>query len=76
MSCPPWLGTSNLISLQFKATVGTIYNLQYSPNLTTNSWVTVGSVTSDGTSATFTETDATRLSQARGFYRVTIPVIP
>ena len=70
------IGTSNLISLQFKATVGTTYNLQYSPDMTTSSWVTVGSVTSDGTAATFTETDATRLGQARGYYRVSIPVIP
>ena len=70
------IGTSSLISLQFKATVGTTYNLQYSPDMTTSSWVSIGSVTSDGTSATFTETDAMRLGQARGFYRVTIPKIP
>ncbi len=69
-------GTNNNISLQFKATPGTTYTLQYSADMTTNSWTDVGSVTSNGTSASFTETDTTRLGQARGFYRVKIPVIP
>ena len=64
-------GSNNQINLDFKATPGTTYNLQYSANL--SNWVTIGSVTSDGTSAGFTETDATRLGQARGFYRVTLP---
>ena len=68
--------SGNMITLQFKATVGTTYTLQYSPDLTTGSWADVGSVTSDGSSATFIETNAARLSQARGFYRVTIPTIP
>ena len=69
-------GSSNLISLDFKATAGTTYTLQYSTDLTTGSWKDIGSVTSDGTSANFTETDTTRLGQARGFYRVVIPSIP
>ena len=69
-------GSNNFIQLDFKATTGTTYVLQYSTDLTTGSWTDIGSVTSDGTSATFTETDATRLGQARGFYRVTIPTIP
>lgn len=69
-------GTNSEVSLQFKSTVGTTYALQYSPDMTTDSWKDIGSVTSDGASANFTETDAARLSQARGFYRVTIPAIP
>jgi FtsP/CotA-like multicopper oxidase with cupredoxin domain/arylsulfatase A-like enzyme len=69
-------GNNSLVRLDFKATPGTTYTLQHSPNMTTGSWTDVGSVTSDGTSATFIETDATRLGQARGFYRVTIPRIP
>ncbi|MEY4488913.1 MAG: hypothetical protein RIQ79_1421 [Verrucomicrobiota bacterium] len=69
-------GTTNTAVLQFKATPGTTYTVQYSTDLTTGSWVDAGSVTSDGASATFTDTDATRNSQARRFYRVTIPVIP
>ncbi len=69
-------GSNNEISLAFKATPGTTYTLQYSPNMTTGSWTQIGSVTSDGTSANFTETDGTRLAQQRGFYRVTIPTIP
>ncbi len=69
-------GDNSLITLQFKATVGTTYTLQYSADMTTGSWTDIGSVTSDGTSATFNETDATRLGQARGFYRVVIPTIP
>jgi len=69
-------GSSNLITLDFKATAGTTYTLQYSPTMTTGSWTDIGSVTSDGSSATFYETDATRLGQARGFYRVAIPTLP
>ena len=69
------LGNNSLITLQFKATPGTTYTLQYSPDLTTNSWTDIGSVTSDGSSATFTETDPARLAQAKGYYRVKIPVI-
>ena len=66
-------GNNNLIQLDFKATPGTTYSLQWSPDL--GSWTTVGSVTSDGTSATFTETDSTRLSGPKGFYRVKVPTI-
>ena len=39
--------------------------------------VITGGGTNDGTSATFTEADATRLAQARGFYRAVIQsVVP
>jgi bilirubin oxidase len=69
-------GNNSQISLVFKSTPGTTYTLQYSPNMLTGSWTDIGSVTSDGSSAAFTETDPVRLAQARGFYRVTIPVIP
>lgn len=69
-------GTNGNIALQFKSTVGTTYTLQYSTTLTTGSWIDIGSVTSDGNSAGFTETDSARLAQARGFYRVKIPTIP
>ncbi len=68
-------GSNSLISLDFKATPGTTYTLQYSTDLTTGSWTDIGSVTSDGTTATFNENDPSRLGQARGFYRVTIPTI-
>ncbi len=70
------VANNQLISLDFKATPGTTYTLQHSPDMTTNSWTDIGSVTSDGTSANFTEFDATRLGQARGFYRVKFPTIP
>ena len=69
-------GSESLVTLEFKSTPGTTYTLQYSADLTTGSWIDVGSVTSDGTTATFNETDSTRLGQARGFYRVSIPTIP
>ena len=67
---------NSVITLQFKATSGTTYALQYSADMTTGSWTDIGSVTSDGTAATFNETDTTRLGQAKGFYRVSIPTIP
>ena len=66
-------GANNQIDLNFKATPGTTYTLQHSPDMST--WTTIGSVTSDGTSAGFTETDITRLSQAKGFYRVVLPSV-
>ena len=69
-------GANSDIALQFKSTVGTTYTLQYSTDMTTASWLDIGSVTSDGTSAIFTETDAARLAQPKGYYRVKIPVIP
>jgi hypothetical protein len=69
-------GANSDISLQFKSTVGTTYTLQYSADMTTGSWIDIGSVTSDGSSANFTETNNSRLAQARGFYRVTVPTIP
>jgi bilirubin oxidase len=67
-------GANNQIDLDFKATPGTTYTLQYSTDLST--WNTIGSVTSDGTSAGFTETDSARLGQAKGFYRVVMPTAP
>ena len=70
------IGANQNVVLGFRATPGTTYTLQYSRDLTTGSWKDIGSVTSDGTSARFTETDADRLADARGFYRVRIPVIP
>ena len=66
-------GNNNLISLDFKSTPGTTYSLQWSPDLST--WSDVGSVTSDGNTANFTETDQTRLSGSKGFYRVKLPTI-
>ncbi len=65
-----------IIALQFKSTVGTTYTLQYSADMTTSSWTDIGSVTGNGASAIFTETDATRLAQPKGYYRVKIPTIP
>jgi bilirubin oxidase len=67
-------GSTDVIELPFKATTGTTYTLQYSKDFVT--WKSIGSVTSDGTTAQFTETDASRLAQPRGFYRVVIPAIP
>ena len=66
--------TGNLISLDFKTTPGTTYALQYSTDLST--WVDIDSVTSDGSSANFTETDSNRLGSAKGFYRIKVPTVP
>ena len=67
------IGSNNQIDLNFKATAGSTYNLQYSTDL--SNWTDIGSVTSNGTSATFTETSSTRLAQAKGFYRVCMPAV-
>jgi len=69
------VGSNPNITLQFQATPGTTYSVQYSPDMTTSSWTEVGSITSDGTSGTFVETNSARLGLARGFYRVAIPAI-
>ena len=69
-------GTNNQIALRFNATPGTTYTLQYSPTIPNTSWSDIASVTSDGTSVTYFEANATRLAAAKGFYRVVMPVIP
>ena len=69
-------GPNSEIRFQFKPTLGTTYTLQYSSDLTTGSWTDIGSVTSDGAFAIFSETDTTRLAQPKGYYRVKIPMIP
>ena len=66
-------GTNNNIAMNFKSTPGTTYKLLFSTNFTTGSWSDIGTVTSDGTSVNYTETNAARLSLGRGFYRVNIP---
>ena len=67
-------GTNNHIVLNFKSTPGTTYKLYFSSDFTTGSWSDIATVTSDGSSVNYTETNAERLSLGRGFYRVNIPV--
>ena len=69
------VGSDPAIHMQFKATVGTTYTVQYSPDMTTTNWTDIGSITSNGTSGDFYETDPTRLASSRGFYRVTMPLV-
>lgn len=69
-------GTNGNISFQFRSTPGTTYTVQYSTTLTTGSWIDIGSVTSDGSSASFVDSNTARLAHPRGFYRMTIPTIP
>lgn len=66
-------GANTRIDLDFKATPGSTYALQHSIDM--SNWTTIGSVTSDGSTAGFTETDGTRLGQAKGFYRVVMPSV-
>ena len=66
-------GSNGQISFNFNASVGSSYVVQYSPDMTSNAWTTIGTVTSTGTSASFDEVDSTRLGQARGFYRILLP---
>ncbi len=63
------------IVMNFKATSGTTYTLQFSSDLTQSSWRDIASVTSNGSSVTYTETDPVRLAATPGFYRVKIPAI-
>ena len=48
------------------------YAVQYSTSLMAGSWTTIATVNSIGALTTFTDTDATRLSQPKGFYRVSL----
>jgi bilirubin oxidase len=66
-------GTNSNIAMNFKSTPGTTYKLFFSTNFTTGSWSDIATVTSDGTSVNYTETNAGRLSLGRGFYRINIP---
>jgi len=67
-------GSNSVINFQFNTTPGTSFLVQYSPDMTTGSWTTIGTTTgnSDGSGAIFTEVDAGRLAQARGFYRAVL----
>ena len=49
------------------------YSVQYSTSLLAGSWTTIATLNSIGTLTSFTDTDATRLSQPKGFYRVLLP---
>lgn len=64
------------LNLVFSSPVGTTYTLQYSPDMTIGSWTDIGSVTSIGSSANFTETNGNRLAQPKGFYRAITPTVP
>ena len=66
-------GTNNNIAMNFKSTPGTTYKLYFSTNFTTGSWSDIGTVTSDGTTVNYLETNTTRLALPRGFYRINIP---
>ncbi|MDB6059446.1 MAG: bilirubin oxidase [Verrucomicrobiales bacterium] len=69
-------GFNNQIEMLFYATPGTTYSLQYTPTLQSPAWADIASVTSDGASVKYTETDPTRLAGVLGFYRVIMPLIP
>ena len=49
------------------------YNVRYSPSLLDGSWITIGTVHSIGTQTTFIDTDTTRLSRSKAFYRIVLP---
>ena len=66
-------GNNSLLTFDFNASNGSTYLLQYSPDLTSNSWTTIDTVTSNGNTASFVEGDITRLSSARSFYRLVLP---
>jgi bilirubin oxidase len=66
-------GTNTDIAMNFKSTPGTTYKLFFSTNFTTGSWSDIATVTSDGTSVNYTETNTSRLSLPRGFYRINEP---
>ncbi len=66
-------GTNQNIAMNFKSTTGTTYKLFFSTNFTTGSWSDIGTVTSDGTSVNYLETNTDRLALPRGFYRINEP---
>ena len=53
---------------------GKTYDVQYSANLEPGSWMTISDapVASTGASTTFVDTDADRLADAKGYYRVVV----
>jgi hypothetical protein len=46
------------------------YAVLYKPNLDAPTWTNISTISSIGTLTTFTDTNSSRLSQPRGFYRV------
>ena len=70
-----YLGLSGFVlqlgSIDFNIATGTTpCNVQYSPNLQPNSWITISS---GHTTGTFSDTDPVRVAAPRGFYRLVIP---
>jgi hypothetical protein len=57
-------------SLEWSSVAGKTYSVQYSANLVV--WTEVGTVTADGDTASFSDTDAGRAGSASGYYRVLV----
>ena len=64
--------TSSTAAMSWVSLPDKAYAVQYSPTLLEGSWTTIATIQSIGTLTTFTDTDATRLSQSQGFYRVSL----
>ncbi|GEM_PF-1028122 len=57
-------------TLTWSIVAGKTYNVEYSPDLNTSSWLTIATGLTTGT---FTDTDSSRLNGVNGFYRVRVP---
>jgi bilirubin oxidase len=68
--------TSSAKQIEFDSTTNTTYRIQYRADLA-DSWLDIGTITSDSGSSTttYTDSDATRCANAKGFYRVVLPRI-
>jgi hypothetical protein len=62
--------------IEFDCTTNTTYKIQYRADLA-DSWTDIGTITSGSgnSTTTYTDSDATRSANAKGFYRVVLPRI-
>jgi len=68
--------TTSAKQIEFDCTTNTTYKIQYRADLA-DSWSDIGTITSGSgnSTTTYTDSDATRSANAKGFYRVVLPRI-
>jgi len=68
--------TTSAKQIEFDSTTNTTYKIQYRADLA-DSWSDIGTITSGSgnSTTTYTDSDATRCANSKGFYRVVLPRI-
>ena len=61
--------TNNAVQVSWAASPGRTYNIFYSPTLNSVAWTNVETIRCNGTSGSFSDTNAARIAQPVGFYK-------